>query len=294
MGKLGPASDNPRGILWMLASVAAFTVMGLIIKDISSQVSLAMMLLFRQWVVLFILVPWLLRAEAREVRTERLGAHAVRAVFALSSFACLAYAVGHLALADAVALAYTNPLWSILVSVIFLGEPVRIRRWTATVVGFAGVLCIVRPAGQIDPIMLVALGSAVTASLSMMIVKKLTTTESPFQILFYFTLVGSLVSLGPGIYYWQTLSLSQCAWLVTIGAVAFVGQICLTRAIALAEVTIVAPVDFLRLPFAAVFGLVLFAEVPDAWTLTGGAIIALASAYIVHREAALRQPGEGG
>ena len=96
MRGLGPAPENPRGILWMLAGVGAFTIMGLIIKDISSQVSLAMMLLFRQWVVLFILVPWLLRAEAREVRTERLGAHAVRAVFALSSFACLAYAVGRL------------------------------------------------------------------------------------------------------------------------------------------------------------------------------------------------------
>ena len=197
-------------------------------------------------------------------------------------------------LADAVALAYTNPLWSILVSVIFLGEPVRIRRWTATVAGFLGVLCIVRPTGQIDPAMLVALGSAVSASLSMMIVKKLTTTESPYQILFFFTLVGSVVSLGPGIYYWQTPSLDQAAWLVLIGVLAFVGQICLSRAIALAEVTLVAPVDFLRLPFAAIFGFVLFAEVPDAWTLAGGAIIALASAYIVRREAVLRQPGESG
>ena len=291
---LGPAPENARGILWMLASVGAFTIMGLIIKDISSQVSLAMMVLFRQWVVLLIFVPWLLGAEAREIRTARLGTHAIRALFALASFACLAYAVGRLALADAVALAYTNPLWSILVSVIFLGEPVRIRRWTATVAGFVGILCIVRPAGQIDPAMLVALGSAVSASLSMMIVKKLTTTESPFQILFYFTLVGSLVSLGPGLYYWQTPSLGQCAWLVLIGMLAFLGQICLSHAIALAEVTLVAPVDFLRLPFAAIFGLVLFAEVPDAWTLAGGAIIALASAYIVRREAVLRQPGEGG
>jgi drug/metabolite transporter (DMT)-like permease len=274
--------------------VAAFTIMGLVIKDIASQVSLAMMVLFRQWVVLLILVPWLLRAEAREIRTERLGAHALRALLALSSFACLAYAVGRLTLADAVALAYTNPLWSILVSVVFLGEPVRVRRWTATVVGFVGVICIIRPAGQIDPVMLVALGSAVSASLSMMIVKKLTTTESPFQILFYFTLVGSLVSLGPGLYYWQTPSLGQFAWLVIIGVLAFFGQICLSRAIALAEVTLVAPVDFLRLPFAAIFGLVLFAEVPDMWTLVGGTIIAVASAYIVRREAVLRQPGEGG
>ncbi|MDP6785745.1 MAG: DMT family transporter [Rhodospirillales bacterium] len=294
MVKPGPAPDNPRGIVWMLASVAAFTVMGLIIKDVTSQVSLAVVVLFRQWVVLLILVPWLVRAEAREIRTRRLGTHAFRALMALSSFACLAYAVSRLTLADAIALAYTNPLWSILVSVIFLGEAVRIRRWTATVVGFVGVLCIVRPAGQIDSAMLVALASAVCASLSMMMVKKLTSTESPHQILFYFTLVGSLVSLGPGLYYWQTPSLGQGIWLVIIGVMAFLGQICLARAIALADVTLVAPVDFLRLPLAAVFGLVLFAEIPDAWTLAGGAIIALASAYIVRREAVLRLPDKGG
>lgn len=293
-GTSGPVSNNLRGILWMLASVAAFTVMGMVIKNISSQMSLAMIVLFRQWVVLLILVPWLVRAEVREIRTERLGAHALRALLALTSFACLAYAVGKLTLADAVALAYTNPLWSILVSVIFLGEPVRIRRWTATVVGFLGVLCIVRPAGQIDPAMLVALASAVSASLSMMIVKKLTTTESPYQILFYFSLVGSLVSLGPGLYAWQTPSLGQATWLVGIGVMAFAGQMCLARAIALADVTIVAPVDFLRLPFAAILGLILFAEVPDAWTLAGVTIIALASAYIARREAVLRQPDEKG
>jgi drug/metabolite transporter (DMT)-like permease len=287
-------TNNLHGILWMLVSVAAFTVMGLIIKDVTSQVSLAVVVLFRQWVVLLILVPWLLRAEAGEIRTKRLGTHALRALLALSSFACLAYAVSQLTLADAIALAYTNPLWSIIISVIFLGESVRIRRWTATVVGFVGVLCIVRPAGQIDPAMFVALASAVSASLSMMLVKKLTTTESPFQILFYFTLVGSLVSLGPGIYYWQTPSLGQAVWMTIIGAMAFVGQICLSRAIGLADVTLVAPVDFLRLPFAAIFGFVLFAEVPDAWILTGGTIIALTSAYIVRREAILRQPGEGG
>ena len=105
--RVNGTTNNLRGILWMFGSVAAFTVMGLIIKDIASQVSLAMIVLFRQWVVLLILVPWLLRAEAREIRTERLGTHALRALLALASFACLAYAVGRLTLADAVALAYT-------------------------------------------------------------------------------------------------------------------------------------------------------------------------------------------
>ena len=103
-------TKNSRGILWMLASVAAFTVMGLIIKDVTSQVSLAVVVLFRQWVVLLILVPWLARAEVGEIRTKRLGTHALRGVLALSSFACLAYAVSQLTLADAIALAYTNPL----------------------------------------------------------------------------------------------------------------------------------------------------------------------------------------
>jgi drug/metabolite transporter (DMT)-like permease len=292
--RVSGTKDHLRGILWMIASVVAFTAMGLVIKHLSSQVELAIIVLFRQWVVLLILVPWLIRSDAPEILTQRLGTHTIRALLALSSFACFAYAVGKLILADATALTFTSPLWSILVSVIFLGEPVRIRRWTATVIGFVGVLFIVKPTGNVAPAMLVALAGAICVSLSMMLVKKLSTTESPHQILFYFTVVGSLASLGPGIYFWQTPSPGQWMWLISIGVAGFAGQMCIARAIALAEVTIVAPVDFLRLPLAVVAGFFLFAEIPDRWTVIGIITIALASIYIATRETALRRPGEGG
>ncbi|OFW47224.1 MAG: hypothetical protein A3J29_17395 [Acidobacteria bacterium RIFCSPLOWO2_12_FULL_67_14b] len=289
-----PLGDNLRGILWMLFSVAAFTTMGLVIKVISHQVPLAVILLFRQGVVLALLVPWMLRTDRRQLRTRRFGLHALRAGLAVLSFACFAYALGKLFLADAMTLTYTNPLWSILVGVLILGEPVQVRRWTATGAGFVGVLFVVKPTGAVDPAMLAALASAVLASLSMAVIKRLTTTESMHQIILYLSLIGTAVAVGPAIYFWRTPGLAQAAWLVAMGALAYVGQIGLARAVALAEITVVAPMDFLRMPFAAVLGLVLFAEVPDVWTVLGIIVIGLASAYIAHREAVLRrEPGHG-
>ena len=191
--------------------------------------------------------------------------------------------------ADAVALAYTNPLWSILIAFFLLHEPVRIRRWTATMIGFLGVLMVVRPAGDIHPAMLAALGSAITASFSMMFIKKLTATESPSKILFYFSVIGSALSLLPAIVFWQTPSAEMAAWMTLMAMCAYVGSLMLARSFALAEITLVAPMDFLRLPIAALVGLTLFNEVPDLWTIAGGLVIAGASAYIARRDAMARK-----
>ncbi len=279
-------TSNQKGILFMLASVAVYTVMGLIIKYVSSAgVPIAVMLFFRQWIVLLLCLPWLVRTRNGDWRSSNPGQHLLRGVLALSSYVLLVIALRELYLADAVALAYTNPLWSILIAFFLLHEPVRIRRWTATMIGFLGVLMVVRPAGDIHLATLAALGSAITASFSMMFIKKLTATESPSKILFYFSVIGSALSLLPAIVFWQTPSAEMAAWMTLMAMCAYVGSLMLARSFALAEITLVAPMDFLRLPIAALVGLTLFNEVPDLWTIAGGLVIAGASAYIARRDA---------
>ncbi|MDA0675145.1 MAG: DMT family transporter [Proteobacteria bacterium] len=283
-------TSNQKGILFMLGSVAVYTVMGLIIKYVSSAgVPIAVMLFFRQWIVLLLCLPWLVRTRNGDWRSSNPGQHLLRGVLALSSYVLLVIALRELYLADAVALAYTNPLWSILIAFFLLHEPVRIRRWTATMIGFLGVLMVVRPAGDIHPAMLAALGSAITASFSMMFIKKLTATESPSKILFYFSVIGSALSLLPAIVFWQTPSAEMAAWMTLMAMCAYVGSLMLARSFALAEITLVAPMDFLRLPIAALVGLTLFNEVPDLWTIAGGLVIAGASAYIARRDAMARK-----
>ena len=151
-----------------------------------------------------------------------------------------------------------------------------------------GVLLIVKPHGGIEPASLIALASALLTALAMITLKRLSATEPPTRIVFYFFLFGTLMLLGPAIATWQTPTLVQWGWLFAAGLFGAAGQDWLARAYDAAEVTIVAPFDFLRLPIAAVLGFALFDEMPDRWSILGMVIIVAASLYIARREAEAR------
>ena len=158
-------TSNFRGVLWALGSVFFMTGMGLVIKHLGALgVPLAMIVFFRQALVLLISLPWFVRMGLGQLRTLRPGAHLLRALFSVIAFSALAFALNRLILADAVALSFSTPLWSIVGSVFLLGEAVRVRRWTATAIGFIGVLCIVRPEGQFEWAMLAAVSSGQLSS----------------------------------------------------------------------------------------------------------------------------------
>ena len=279
-------TGNLRGVLWALGSVFFMTGMGLVIKHLGALgAPLAMIVFFRQALVLLISMPWFVRMGPRQFLTRRPGTHLLRALFSVIAFSMLAFALNRLILADAVALSFSAPLWSIVGSVFLLGEAVRVRRWTATAIGFIGVLCIVRPEGQFEWAMLAAISSAFFGSLSKIMLKKLTATDSVGQIIVNFSLIGTLLTVGPCLYFWHTPDLVQALWMGAMGGFAFFGQYCISRAFSYGDVTVVGPMDFLRMPLATLLGIALFAEAPDAWTVTGMAIIALSSAYIARREA---------
>jgi drug/metabolite transporter (DMT)-like permease len=284
-------TGNFRGVLWALGSVVFMTGMGLVIKHLAALgVPLAMIVFFRQALVLLISLPWFVRMGTGVFRVHRPGLHILRSLFSVIAFCALAFALDRLILADAVALTFSTPLWSIIGSVILLGEAVRVRRWTATVIGFIGVLCIVRPEGQFEWAMLAAISSAFFGSLSKIILKKLTATNSIGQVIVNFSLIGTILTVGPCLYFWQNLDFVQAAWLGAMGGFAFFGQICIAKAYSHGDVTVVGPMDFLRMPLAVILGIALFAEIPDMWTVTGMVIIGLSSTYIARRQAILKAP----
>jgi drug/metabolite transporter (DMT)-like permease len=208
----------------------------------------------------------------------------VRAFFGNFAFVCLNYAIIHMILADAMTLSFTTPLWSILTSALILGDRIRPSRVVATMVGFGGVLFIVKPTGGIEPAALVALLSALSTSLAMIGVKKLSGTEPPTRISFYFIALGAVVLAPFAIATWETPSLLDLVWLAIAGFLTVLGQECLVRAYGYGEVTIIAPMDYLRLPFAAAVGFAVFAEAPDLWSVLGTLVIVATSLYIARVE----------
>ena len=136
--------------------------------------------------------------------------------------------------------------------------------------------------------MFVAVGSALFASAAMVSMKALTSSEPPMRILFYFFLIGTLLLLVPAIITWQTPNPVQFGWLVGAGLLGAVGQNFLARAYDAAEVGVVAPFDFVRLPLAALLGYFVFSEIIDLWSGGGTVVIIGASLYIAQREAQIR------
>ena len=287
-------TPNVRGVLWMMAAVTGLTTMFAILKHLTRDLPVLEVSMFRMAASLLFFLPWLIRNRLGVLRTQRPMAHFMRGFFGATSLLCMVYAVSKLILADATVLGFTIPLWSIILSMLFLGERIRLRRTIATICGFIGVLLVVQPQGGVAPAALVALGGAILASGAIITMKDLTRTEPADRIVIYFLIYGTLILLGPAIYVWQWPDLVQWGWLLGLGLLGSSGQIFLTRAYALGEVTIIAPLDFLRVIVAGIIGFVVFDELPDAWAFAGTAVILFSCVYIVRREAMMKKQGADG
>src|SRR5262249_19597627 len=205
------------------------------------------------------------------------------------------YAVSMLPLADATAIAFSQPLFSVLVAALVAGEKVRWRRWSATVIGFAGVLVMVRPgAGSLQLGALVALANAASVAVSIYLVKRLSNSEAPLMILTQFAIFSTLLLAAPAIMVWRWPDL--WGWLLAVGVAlsATVGQYFWVQAFKAGEMSAVAPFEYLRLPFAVFMGWLIWGQMPEVWTYVGAAIVIASALYIAQREAQLareRRPG---
>ena len=286
-----PKPNNLRGALWMVAAVTALTAMFAIIKEMTSELPFFVIALIRTLIALVVLIPWLIRNGRAGIRTSRLETHLLRSFFGIASFACIIYAIGKLLLSDAMVLSFTSPLWSIVISALVLGEVIRRDRTLATIAGFIGVVLIVKPQAGVDPSMLIALASALLTSGAMITMKSLSRTEPPDRNVFYFFFFGSLFLLGPALATWQTPTWPQWGWLIVAGLLGSFGQSWLARAYDAAEVTAIAPLDFLRMPLAAAFGFVIFNELPDLWSAAGTTVIFISLLILTRRATRSKNTG---
>lgn len=271
-----------KGTLWMVGGALALTVMGALIRLVSNQLPVATTLCFRNGISLVVVLGWVAaRGRLHALRSQRRRWHFARALCGALSFGFLVLAYRRLDFALATALAYTTPLWMIVLSVFFLGERPGVRRSVATVFGFVGVLVILRPLPILDIGVLSAMASAVFGACALSYVRWLSGHEPTESLLFHFFAFGALLSapfaVGTGV----LPEAGQLAVLCAISLAGTIGLGCAAQAYRLADATIIAPVDFLRLPVAGAIGIVFFAEVPQVSLIVGTAIMAAALYAIV-------------
>jgi drug/metabolite transporter (DMT)-like permease len=209
-------------------------------------------------------------------------------------------AVVHLPLAEATALGFAKSFFITIFAIVFLHEVVGMRRWSAIIVGFAGVLIMLRPG--VDGVSIygiLAVVGAAAGGLVMILIRYLSRFDKPVTILVYQTVFVGLLVLPIALYQWVWPTPREALILVAIGLVSMLGQICNIRAFAAGEATAIAALDYTRLLWAAIIGFVVFAETPSATTLIGAATIIGASIYTVWRESKrgqklARSPAGGG
>lgn len=277
-----------RGAAYMTGGAFAFTVMMVLVRHVSASIHPFEAAFFRNLFGLLPFLPWLMRVRSLAFRTRRFGLHAVRAGFGLTAMLLFFLALSLVPLAEATALTFATPLFATAGAALVLKERVGVRRWSATLAGFAGVLVILRPGAEVVSTgALAALGAAVFMALAVLCIKALSRTEAPASIVLFFGVLVTPLSLVPALLVWTTPSPAILGWCVLMGLAATAGQIMITRAFASADASAVLPFDFSRLVFVSVLGMVLFAEMPDVWTYLGAAVIIGATVYIARREARL-------
>ena len=277
-----------RGALYMIGAGANFAIMIVIVRHVSAEQHPFEIAFFRNMFGLAFMLPWIVRTGWEGLRTKRFRLHLFRALIGLSAMLCFFTAISLIPVAEVTALTFTAPLFATVGAVLVLGEKVRLRRWTATAIGFVGALVILRPgSAMLTPAALTALASAAFMAVAILTVKALSRTENPNAIVLYMGLLLTPLSLVGALFVWTTPAPETWPWLVVMGLTATLGQLLMTRAFATAEASAVLPFDFARLIFVAIFGFLLFGERPDLWTWIGAAVIIAATVYIAHREARL-------
>lgn len=280
---------NLRGILWLSLGAFLFSVVDVFVKSLGGRFHPIEISFFRYACGFVFLMPLFIRLGRDNLTTRRFPLHMLRMGLAFIAQLGIFITVIHMPLADATAFMFSKPLFTTVVAVFVLSEVVSGRRWAATIVGFVGVLVLVRPgAGAIDPFALVAVASAMTFAVANVLIRTLSTTEPTGRILFYYHIGGIVLFAGPAAYVWVTPIGIEWVQLIAIGGLTTIGIFCFMRAFTVGEANAVGPAENLRLIYATVFGFVLFSEVPSIWTAVGAAIIVASTVYIARVEARSR------
>ena len=275
-----------RGGAWMLLSGALFVTASASVRHLSAELHFIEISFFRSLFGIIVMLPWLASAGLGALRTRHTRHYLTRGVTSMLAMFCWFGALSMMALADATSISFATPLFISVAAVLVLAEPMRTSRSIGLVVGFAGTLVILRP-GFVDINIgaLMVLGAAVFIAWSAILVKIVGRDDRPDTIALYQVLYMFPMTLAAALFVWRWPSAEQLFWAAMVGVLSTFAQRAYARAYAIADATAVTPYDFMRLPFAVTLGFVLFSELPDLWTVAGGLVIFLASAYVGHGEA---------
>lgn len=272
-----PLSDTWRAVFWMAGAVVSFISMAVAGRAVSLELDTFEIMMWRSFVGLAIVCATLsLRGRWSDVSTRHMGTQTLRNIAHFTGQNLWFYAITVIPLTQVFALEFTSPLWVLVLSPLILGEKLTRTRGLAALIGFVGILIVTRPAANtLNAGLLCAAGAAVSFALTGVLTRRLTRTVSVPCILFWLTFLQAIFGLICAGYDGDIAvpGAASLPWVILIGCAGLMAHLCLTTALSLAPATVVMPIDFARLPLAAILGAAIYAEPLDPYVLLGAAVI---------------------
>lgn len=284
------------GVLWMLLSCVLLAGVAVLGRFAALEgVPTFQIVFLRLAFAVIAFLPLIMRRGVEIVQTQQIGLYGLRTVIGLTGMTLWFGALAYISVGEVTAIGFLGPLVGTMGAALFLGEIVRWRRWTATIVGLIGALIILRP-GLVDIGIgaWLALGAAFGMGAAGVLIKALTGHDDPDKVVLITLLLQTPVAGIAAAFVWQPISLELWGVFVGMGLVGMLGHITLTRAFRAADASLVMSLEFARLPFAVGLGFLLFGEWIDLWTWIGAGVIFTAALYTARRERQLRKPARGG
>jgi drug/metabolite transporter (DMT)-like permease len=278
-------TKNQLGFLYMFLSVCTFSVMDLLVKW-SSDYPTGEVLFFRGF---FGLLPTYFLIPKNKIKTfyttERSKEHLFRCLMGLMALIAIVIALRELPLAVVVSLSYAAPLFITVLSIFLLSEKVGVFRWLAVLIGFVGVIIIAEPGFKgMNYLYFLPLIFCIGMAFVTITIRKLSTTEPIWLISIFFTITISIAGLATIPMGWIMPNVQDFVLLALIGVTGGSANLFLTQSYKLSEVSLVAPLKYLALIFAIIFGYLIWNEIPTIKTLVGASLVVLASLIIFRRE----------
>ena len=280
--------QNKLIVVALLAIGATFfgSFMGAGVKFLSDDLHPIIICFYRSLMGLILITPFVARNNFKALQTKNMRLQIFRASINIISMICWFSAIGMMHFEKATALGFTTPLFTTVLAVLVLGEVIRFHRTAALLLGFIGIMIIIRP-GYVPfefgtVLMLIA---SFSFSFVLIFVKKLSATDSSLTIIFYHLLYMTPVFFILSLFYWENINLNQLVIFILMGASGLLSHWCLAQAFKMSDTTFVMPLQFTKLIWASLIGLFIFTEQPDIWTWIGGIIVFISVVYITYREA---------
>jgi drug/metabolite transporter (DMT)-like permease len=278
-------NSNTSGILWMVLAGLFFSVMVGLIKLLGNRIPSYEIVFFRSAIQILFLTIVFCRLGFSSLKTSRPLLQGLRMLIAVLLINCNFYAFTKLPVAEVTAIGFSRSLFLALLAIPLLAEKFTAHKVFALVFGFIGIVIITRPAqGTLDGVMLIALAGAALGAMMMIIIRKLTATDSNLVMMAYPSLGIILFTSIPTFMFWIMPTTHEMILLIIMSFLGIIGQWCMIQAFRCGEVTAVAPAGYSRIIFATIVGYLFFAELPDTTALIGILIVVCSNLYLIFKE----------